>query len=1113
MFLTFAVISSSYEWCENSNGAISYGVFETCTKKGWSYSTDTNDYDHFSFDDTCCINNTKTLANTGTYARNYQKYFRFQGNMSNFKTFFIRDHYPNTLYDFYEDSRYQPFFISFGCFNKEQDCRTEVYDYTKTIIGLELRSVSLFSDIDQHFDIWLRRNLTSIPYVHVDGLVSQTVNFNFSDMSAWEGVYSGSRYLFSGSSQVDESRVTFTKRSSSDGWVAKVVCTRSNFKRIMLFKENEITGGVNTNLCGCEPNNGNFTYSSNFTYPDCDYNSTYLDLDLSNYSKYNNTYTLTLFEWNTIIISLQKSYTLTSNSTNSVLKLNLLVLNKDTNIFFRLPVEITTLEVNSPSQTYFEYRLTVDNIISSTNDMVLFYLKGLLELSTNKLSKCGMRIYLSTSLNTPCICEYKNGNFITEKSIFMSDSDCKMYGYDYQLNLIIYDSVYRTDNINNENWKSINFTCGCELYTNYWNYYITAIDVVVYDHLTMYINLNVFENLIFNDNSQITVKSRFLFIKSESLKFFNLSTTNIDRNPLINVDDSSVEMNSINELYTFDYREFCIDVISFRYKPNWNAKQLSLLRGGKLLRVCNSTDDHETEVKCTLNRNNFYDYSNYKYQLYHCPLNETLCTVIANNSDLVINDIFIGNIQQEVDVLNLTITTNYSTHFKDIKSGVLYIDNKSVNGASVTLTQKVDKLFISSKYLFQPNSNNSNTIGFSTYFKCRAFKTSINGDDMCVLCKQNMYLKDGMCFGIDVSCLNISSGNTNKVCEQCDIKQEPYQNECLDCPNNCKRCVNQKCVLCEDNYSYNSEGKCVAINKTTTNVELYSKQKVLKCSAGYYNTFDMCHKCSDHCLYCETFEFCLSCKNTHILNEKNECAPLPDGEIVIGEKFILCSDSYYSNNGTCVECSSKYGELCDVCDDKKCVKCSNMGVLDCDGNCIAFELSGCVSSPNTYCSGCQNHSNFISESNGVCSEISNCKIATNGKCASCNDGYYFTSNQTCVGLSSNQTENCDIINNDNGKCIRCASKHYLSDGTCLNCPNNCMSCINATVCIECEGGFSVSSNGTCTTSTTQMENCKKMINRLFICAICDQKYFRNDKGQCENCIDNCDECNQKNTCL
>ncbi|ELP88789.1 hypothetical protein EIN_437690 [Entamoeba invadens IP1] len=382
--ITLVVVSFSYEWCDNSNGIISYGVFETCTKKGRSYTTDTNDYDHFSFDDTCCIYNTKTLANTGTYARNYQKYFRFQGNMSNFKTFFIKEHYPNTLYDFYEDTRYQSFFISFGCFGNEGYCRKEVSDSSKPIIGLELRSVSLFSDIDQRFDIWLKRNPTSIPYVHVDGLVSQTVNFNFSDMSAWEGVYSGSRYLFSGSSQVDESRVTFTKRSSSDGWVAKSVCTRSNFKRIMLFKENEITEGVNTNLCGCVPNNGNFTYSSNFTYPDCDYNSTYLDLDLSKLSGNSKNYTLPVFEWNTIIISLQKSYTLTSISTNSILKLKLLVLDKDTNIFFRLPVEITTLEVNSPSQTCFEYGLTVNNIISSTNDVVLFYLEGLLEGSTNK---------------------------------------------------------------------------------------------------------------------------------------------------------------------------------------------------------------------------------------------------------------------------------------------------------------------------------------------------------------------------------------------------------------------------------------------------------------------------------------------------------------------------------------------------------------------------------------------------------------------------------------------------------------------------------------------------------------------------------------------------------
>ncbi|ELP87161.1 protein serine/threonine kinase, putative [Entamoeba invadens IP1] len=1096
--LTIAVISS-YVWCDDSNGIISYGVFETCLKQGWLHLTDENEYDYFSFDFYCCINNTKTLANTGTYAQNYPKYFRFQGNMSNFKTFFIREYNPNTLYDFYEDSRYQPFFISFGCFNKEQVCRKEVYDDTKPIIGLELRSVSLFSDIDQRFDIWLRRNLTSIPYVHVDGLVSQTVNFNFSDMSAWESVYSGSRYLFSGSSQVDESRVTFTKRSSSDGWVAKAVCTRSNFKRIMLFKENEITGGVNINLCGCVPNNGNLTYSSNFTYPDCDYNSTYLDLDLSKLSGDSINYTLFVFEWNTIIISLQKSYTLTSNSTNSVLKLNSLVLDKDTSIFFRLPVEIITLEVNSPSQTYFDYGLTVDNIISSTNDMVLFYLKGLLEGSTNKLSVCGSRVYLSTSLNIPCNCEYKHGNFKSEKSFIMSDSDCKMYGYNYnwQLNLIINYTVYMTDQINIK-WKLINFTSICVLDTNNGIYYINAMDVVVYDHLTMNINFNVYGKLVLNNNSHITVKSGLLSFKSESLGFFNLTTTNIDVMPLINVNGCSVLMNSTNELYTFDYKEFCIDVISFRYKPNWNANQLSLLRGGKLLRVCNSTDDHKTEVKCTLNRNNFYDYRNYKYYLYHCPLNETLCTVKVNTMNVTINDTFIGNLQQEVNVLNLTITTNYSTHFKDIKSGVLYINNKSVNGASVTLAQKVDKLFISSKYLFQPNSNN-NTIHFSTFYNCKAYKTSINGDYMCVLCKQNMYLKDGMCFGIYVSCANISSSDTTQVCEQCNIKQEAYRNDCLDCPNNCKRCVNQKCVLCEDKYSYDSECNCVEINKTTTKVEFYTKQKVLKCSAGYYNTFDKCHKCSDHCLYCETFEFCLSCKNTHILNEKNECAPLPDGEIVIGEKFILCSDSYYSNNGTCVECSSKYGELCDVCDDKRCEKCSNLGVLDCDGSCIAFESSGCVSSPNTYCSGCQNHSNYISESNGVCSEISNCKIATsNGKCVSCNEGYYFTSNQTCVGLSSNQTENCDIINNNNGKCIRCASKHYLSDGTCLNCPNNCMTCINTTLCIECEGGFSVSSNCTCTTSTTQMENCKKMINRLFICAICDQKYFRNDKGQCQN---------------
>lgn len=117
----------------------------------------------------------------------------------------------------------------------------------------------------------------------------------------------------------------------------------------------------------------------------------------------------------------------------------------------------------------------------------------------------------------------------------------------------------------------------------------------------------------------------------------------------------------------------------------------------------------------------------------------------------------------------------------------------------------------------------------------------------------------------------------------------------------------------------------------------------------------------------------------------------------------------------------------------------------------------------------------------------NCLISiTSAQCSQCSQGYYLTTNYTClscpIGCSQctstdnclncqnnyylNQatclsgTSNCLVLTSQ-GQCEQCILGYYLNQAICSPCVNFCIICNNG-VCSTCSNGFGINStSGSC----------------------------------------------------
>lgn len=168
---------------------------------------------------------------------------------------------------------------------------------------------------------------------------------------------------------------------------------------------------------------------------------------------------------------------------------------------------------------------------------------------------------------------------------------------------------------------------------------------------------------------------------------------------------------------------------------------------------------------------------------------------------------------------------------------------------------------------------------------------------------------------------------------------------------------------------------------------------------------DQCTACPANCSTCN-FNFCLFCMQGFAYYQGNCAQNCPQNTFLNEGSCKTCSPNCLSctNNVTCTVCASGYGLVNNLC----MPYCLNTTVLSVGNSSVKVCNSTCFS-------GCSN----------------------------------------CFGPAANQCLACTSGLLQAGQCVGsvCSAGFYQSDISCLPCPSQCASCINAIYCTSCSYGF------------------------------------------------------------
>ena len=334
------------------------------------------------------------------------------------------------------------------------------------------------------------------------------------------------------------------------------------------------------------------------------------------------------------------------------------------------------------------------------------------------------------------------------------------------------------------------------------------------------------------------------------------------------------------------------------------------------------------------------------------------------------------------------------------------------------------------------------------------------------------------------------------------------------CPEHCSQCKeNKKCFICENDYLL------IGTRENDENPIICSQNKNL---SNYYknendNTF---YLCEDNCLKCNSKNECNVCDPRYRLNLDNSNCE---------EKIPNCK-IYDINYENCEECKEKYYLLDD--DKNHChnetIEQDNYFTEDDGKTFISCDkaIVNCIKCENrNYCSKCEDGYIF-KEENILCDlKIHHCKTFDNNyeECEECDEGYYL--------LSKNKTK-CHDESIDNEKYFtEDEGKSYTS---CSDAIEKCLKCENRNVCTLCADGYIFEEDKT--QCTLKIPHCKIFDVNYEYCVECESGYyimnenksqchnetinndiyFTEDGGKsytkCENIIENCIKCDNKNYC-
>lgn len=275
-----------------------------------------------------------------------------------------------------------------------------------------------------------------------------------------------------------------------------------------------------------------------------------------------------------------------------------------------------------------------------------------------------------------------------------------------------------------------------------------------------------------------------------------------------------------------------------------------------------------------------------------------------------------------------------------------------------------------------------------------------------------------------------------------------------------------------------------------------------------------------------------------------------NGQSVLGVCDPGCYSCSQNNPSSCTVCipgfylttsSSSNANLgvCSPCTNTQCMYCQTNNPSACTACFAGASLSG------TSCITC----NF---------PCVTCSASNNSTCTSCPSGYVLNSDSSCTQIPQNSTncgQNCGTCmatsTNSNPTCVNCLAGFVLANGFCVLCPNACSvctlnqntltgnqptctacnigyflnvqslqcqscsmmgcgACFNASVCLSCLQGYSLTSTYTCvvrciypcaTCTATNPTQCTSCVNG-----------FSQDPTNSNSCVSNVNTCNGGSNC-
>ncbi|ELP84279.1 protein serine/threonine kinase, putative [Entamoeba invadens IP1] len=383
------------------------------------------------------------------------------------------------------------------------------------------------------------------------------------------------------------------------------------------------------------------------------------------------------------------------------------------------------------------------------------------------------------------------------------------------------------------------------------------------------------------------------------------------------------------------------------------------------------------------------------------------------------------------------------------------------------------------------------SLGFQSCGNCPSNCEKCNNSTSCYYCKYGYHLNSkGICEYVT------KNECSNYLLEKCRLCEDGFfvQNEkCVSCGEGCLTCADSgNCELCDASKLMKLVDKRCVLNSNAT---LVSSTNDVQCTSGYYNLNSVCTKCST--VYGST---CLEC------NDKT-CLSCSGNDVVVGTKCATLSACAIQTNSKCVKCSTGqyYNEessTCETC-DPLCTSC------------YGSDTCGTCESPNWYVPSSQNCQETPSASD---LNITVCAKSQGGRCLTCIEGYLLTKIGECEKCSSS----CLGCFGTKDYCVSCPPDHTLlrsdttSDSTCQSNVDLAVKCSqmmkSGTGCAICKKGYFQ----TGVNCIECMDNCQSCVDSLK-CVSCNDQYFTYDGKSCisyerlENCVtkskSGCVECN------